>query len=264
MPDFHKEAVATSARSSPVLSFPSTARRPLPSKGCRGARRRHLTEQTREMHAAMPLRQTPACSKDPMFRAVLTCTTRLCAGRLSSHISFEATGPSSLAGHSTAKIEASPPGRYLDSHRLPGRSPPCQKLRDQFDGLLRGAQPDAYWRLLRQRSSRSSDSDRCARRACRPPRRGSRPRSPLRTLRKNLPALPSRRAGCKAIPAWSPECAVAAEHRRPLVHQGVAGAHGGPISGISRPRWAASCKISASGASRFFWMSLLRAFNGET
>ncbi len=36
------------------------------------------------------------------------------------------------------------------------------------------------------------------------------------------------------------------------------------ISGISRPRSAASARISLSGPSRFFWMSLPSAFSGET
>ena len=36
------------------------------------------------------------------------------------------------------------------------------------------------------------------------------------------------------------------------------------ISGISSPRSPAFCKISASGPSRFFWMSFPSAFRGET
>jgi hypothetical protein len=36
------------------------------------------------------------------------------------------------------------------------------------------------------------------------------------------------------------------------------------ISGMSRPRAPAICRISPSGTSRFFWMSFPRAFSGET
>ena len=36
------------------------------------------------------------------------------------------------------------------------------------------------------------------------------------------------------------------------------------ISGINNPRSAASARISLSGPSRFFWMSLPSAFSGET
>ena len=38
----------------------------------------------------------------------------------------------------------------------------------------------------------------------------------------------------------------------------------GGISGISRPRSPARARISPSGTSRFFWMSLPSAFSGET
>ena len=36
------------------------------------------------------------------------------------------------------------------------------------------------------------------------------------------------------------------------------------ISGMRKPRSPASARISLSGPSRFFWMSLPRAFSGET
>jgi hypothetical protein len=36
------------------------------------------------------------------------------------------------------------------------------------------------------------------------------------------------------------------------------------IEGISSPALNAACEISASGCCRFFWMSLLSAFSGET
>ena len=254
------EAVATTALSRPSFSRCSASRRSL---------RARLPWCARTTPS--PSRSSSACVTRSARRRVLTNISVVRCPRINSAIrscvssqtSCEATGPNSSRGVSTARSNS----RLCPNWRM--RPPPLSNRR------LKNAATRSIGLTVAERpmrcsppgaaidSSRSSDKARCAPRL-----------SPAAAWISSTITVRAVRSAARLRPAVSKMnsdsgvvtrmCGGRSTIRR-RSHAFVSPVRTAVrIAGRRTPRRAANAAISASGPERFFSMSLLSAFNGET